>query len=167
MLLPLLLYDDNQNLMGGILVWVALGMGVVALLAYIFCIRMTTERVVVPPERREKINYLKTLKGFVTNRPLLALCLASFASIVFFMSSTQTAKWLFQIHFQNTDMITVCTIISYLPMVFFIPFTSKIVAKFGKKNAVGMPFVLSIAASVVMMASSHSTSSQAWTASSV
>ena len=151
MLLPLLLYDDNQNLMGGILVWVALGMGVVALLAYIFCIRMTTERVVVPPERREKINYLKTLKGFVTNRPLLALCLASFASIVFFMSSTQTAKWLFQIHFQNTDMITVCTIISYLPMVFFIPFTSKIVAKFGKKNAVGMPFILSIAASVVMM----------------
>ena len=151
MLLPLFLYDENENLMGGILVWVAFGMGIVALVAYIFCIKMTTERVVVPPERREKINYLKTLKGFLTNRPLLALCLASFASIVFFMSSTQTAKWLFQIQFQNTDMITVCTIIAYLPMVFFIPFTSKIVAKFGKKYAVGMPFALSIVASVVML----------------
>lgn len=151
MLLPLLLYDDNQNLNGDILIWVALAMGAVALVVYILCIKMTTERVVVPPERREKINYLKTLKGFITNRPLLALCLASFASIVFFLSSTQTAKWLFQIHFHNTDMITVCTIISYLPMVFFIPFTSKIVAKFGKKYAVGMPFALSIVASVVML----------------
>ena len=151
MLLPLMLYDDNQNLNGDILIWVALAMGAVALVVYILCIKMTTERVVVPPERREKINYLKTLKGFITNRPLLALCLASFASIVFFMSSTQTAKWLFQIHFHNTDMITVATIISYLPMVFFIPFTSKLVAKFGKKYSVGMPFALSIAAAVVML----------------
>lgn len=151
MLLPLLLYDDNENLNGDILIWVALAMGAVALVVYILCIKMTTERVVVPPERREKINYLKTLKGFITNRPLLALCLASFASIVFFMSGTQTAKWLFQIHFRNTDMITVCTIIAYLPMVFFIPFTSKIVAKFGKKYAVGMPFALSIVAAVVML----------------
>lgn len=84
MLLPLLLYDDNENLNGDILIWVALAMGAVALAVYILCIKMTTERVVVPPERREKINYLKTLKGFITNRPLLALCLASFASIVFF-----------------------------------------------------------------------------------
>ena len=151
MLLPLLLYDDNQNLNGDILIWVALAMGAVALVVYILCIKMTTERVVVPPERREKINYLKTLKGFITNRPLLALCLASFASIVFFLSSTQTAKWLFQIHFHNTDMISVATIISYLPMVFFIPFTSKLVAKFGKKYSVGMPFALSIVAAVVML----------------
>ena len=151
MLLPLLLYDDNQNLNGDILIWVALAMGAVALVVYILCIKMTTERVVVPPERREKINYLKTLKGFITNRPLLALCLASFASIVFFLSGTQTAKWLFQIHFHNTDMISVATIISYLPMVFFIPFTSKLVAKFGKKYSVGMPFVLSIVAAVVML----------------
>lgn len=151
MLLPLLLYDDNENLNGDILIWVALAMGAVALVVYILCIKMTTERVVVPPERREKINYLKTLKGFITNRPLLALCLASFASIVFFLSSTQTAKWLFQIHFHNTDMISVATIISYLPMVFFIPFTSKLVAKFGKKYSVGMPFALSIVAAVVML----------------
>lgn len=151
MLLPLLLYDDNENLNGDILIWVALAMGAVALVVYILCIKMTTERVVVPPERREKINYFKTLKGFITNRPLLALCLASFASIVFFLSSTQTAKWLFQIHFHNTDMISVATIISYLPMVFFIPFTSKLVAKFGKKYSVGMPFVLSIVAAVVML----------------
>ena len=151
MLLPLLLYDDNQNLNGDILIWVALAMGAVALVVYILCIKMTTERVVVPPERREKINYLTTLQGFITNRPLLALCLASFASIVFFLSSTQTAKWLFQIHFHNTDMISVATIISYLPMVFFIPFTSKLVAKFGKKYSVGMPFALSIVAAVVML----------------
>lgn len=151
MLLPLLLYDDNENLNGDILIWVALAMGAVALVVYILCIKMTTERVVVPPERREKINYLKTLKGFITNRPLLALCLASFASIVFFLSGTQTAKWLFQIHFHNTDMISVATIISYLPMVFFIPFTSKLVAKFGKKYSVGMPFALSIVAAVVML----------------
>ena len=150
-LLPLILYDDQQRLIGDLLVWVALALGVIAFVAYILCIKMTTERVVVPVERREKINYWKTLKGFLKNRPLLALCLASFASIVFFMSSSQTTKWLFQVHFMNTDLITVCTIISYLPMVFFLPFTSKIVARFGKKVAVGMPFLLSIVSSVILM----------------
>ena len=38
MLLPLLLYDDNQNLNGDILIWVALAMGAVALVVYILCL---------------------------------------------------------------------------------------------------------------------------------
>ena len=151
MLLPLIVYNDANELRGESLIWIALIMGVFAFVAYMLCIKLTTERVIVPTEKREKINYLKTLKGFVTNRPLLALCLASFSSIVFFMSSTQTAKWLFQVHFQNADMITAATIVSYLPLAFFLPFTGKIVKRFGKKVSVGMPFLLSIAASVIML----------------
>ena len=151
MLLPLFLYNDSQELKGDMLVWVALVLGAAAFVAYMLCIKLTNERVTVPAEKKVRMNYLRTLKGFITNRPLLALCLASFASIVFFMSATQTAKWIFQIYFKNTDMITAATVISYLPMVFFIPFTSKIVRRFGKKMSVGMPFALSIAASVVML----------------
>lgn len=152
MLLPLLVYDQNDNIIGDRLIWIGLGMGAIAFVAYMLCIRMTTERVVVPVEHRQRFNYFKTIKGFLHNRPLLALCLATFASIVFLMSSTQTTKWLFQVHFGDAGtMVTVASILTYLPMVFFIPFTAKLVRRFGKKYAVGVPFALSIVAGIVML----------------
>ena len=152
MLLPLLVYDQNDNIIGDRLIWIGLGMGAIAFVAYMLCIRMTTERVVVPVEHRQRFNYFKTIKGFLHNRPLLALCLATFASIVFLMSSTQTTKWLFQVHFGDAGtMVTVASILTYLPMVFFIPFTAKLVRRFCKKYAVGVSFVLSIVAGIVML----------------
>ena len=150
--LPMFVYDDNNNIMGGRLIWIGIILGAIAYVAYMFCLKLTTERVAVPKAEKQKFNYIKTLKGFLKNRPLLGLCLASFAQIVFLMSCTQTAKWLFQVHFGNADvMVTVATVIAYLPMVFFIPFTSRIVKKIGTKLAVAVPLFLSLIASLVMM----------------
>lgn len=151
-ILPMFVYDDNNNIIGGRLIWIGIILGGIAYVAYMFCLKLTTERVAVPKAEKKKFNYIKTIKGFLHNRPLLGLCLASFAQLVFLMSCTQTAKWLFQVHFGNADvMVTVATIIAYLPMVFFIPFTSKLVKKFGTKLTVGAPLFLSLAASLVMM----------------
>ncbi len=152
MLLPMLIYDQNDEIIGGRLVWIGIIMGMIAFGAYTLCIKLTTERVVVPTEKREKINYLKTLKGFLHNRPLLGLCLASFAQIVFLMSSSQTTKWLFQTHFGEAGvMVTLSSVISYLPMAVLIPFASKIVKRFGTRLSVGAPLALSVVGAILAL----------------
>lgn len=151
MILPLLVYDEADNIIGGRLIWIGIAMGGLAFFAYMACLKMTTERVQVP-KTQEKFNYFKTLKGFFKNRPLLAMCLASFASIVFFMSNTQSTKWLFQVYFGNAGKaLTVAGIITYVPMVLFIPFTAKLVKRFGKKLVTGVPLVVSIVSCIVML----------------
>ncbi len=152
MLLPMIIYDKNNDIIGNRLIWVGIVMGAIAFVAYTLCIKMTTERVSVPAEKREKVNYIKTLKGFLKNRPLLGLCLASFAQIVFLMSSSQTTKWLFQTHFGEAGiMVTISSFISYLPLVFLIPFASKIVKKFGTRLSVGAPLALSVIGALIAL----------------
>ena len=152
MLLPMIIYDSNDNIIGNRLIWVGIVMGVIAFGAYTLCVKLTTERIVVPAEKREKVNYFRTLKGFVKNRPLLGLCLASFAQIVFLMSSSQTTKWLFQTHFGEAGiMVTVSSFISYLPLVILIPLASKIVRRFGTRLSVGAPLVLSVVGALVAL----------------
>ncbi len=152
MLIPMFVYDKNDNLLGERFIWIGIIMGVIAFGAYTLCLKFTNERVEAPAVTTQKVNYLKTLKGFLRNRPLLGLCLASFASIVFLMSSGQTTKWLFQTHFGEAGiMLTLSSVITYLPLAIFIPFTSKIVKKFGKRLAVTAPLVLSVIGSLVLL----------------
>ena len=152
MLLPMIIYDSNDNIIGNRLIWVGIVMGAIAFGAYTLCVKLTTERIVVPAEKREKVNYFRTLKGFVKNRPLLGLCLASFAQIVFLMSSSQTTKWLFQTHFGEAGiMVTVSSFISYLPLVILIPLASKIVRRFGTRLSVGAPLALSVVGALVAL----------------
>ena len=152
--LPLFIYDKEDNIMGGRLFWLALAMGALSFFAFYACLKMTKERVVTESafSDKQKFNYLYTLKNFFKNRPLLAMCLASFAMIVFFMSNAQTTKWLFQVYFGSAGAaLTIAGIVTYLPMLVFIPLTSIIVKKFGKKLAAGVPLVVSIVSAVILL----------------
>jgi GPH family glycoside/pentoside/hexuronide:cation symporter len=151
LLLPSFVYDSNENLIGERLIWICIILGVISFFAFQACIRMTTERYEVK-QVNVKINYFKTLKGFLKNRPLIAMCLASFAMLVFFTSNLQTTKWLFQCYFGNASTaLTIAGIVSYLPMIILIPFVGKIVKKFGKKLAAGLPLLFSIVVSVILL----------------
>lgn len=157
MLLPILIYDKNDNLLGGRLIWIGLGLGVIAMLSYIACLKMTVERVPSAVEsgqgdKKKKYNYFKTLKGFFKNRSLIAMCLASFALIVFFTSNASTTKWLFQAHFGNAGTaLTIAGIASFAPVVILLPFVTKLVKRFGKKVCTAAPLFISVVTCVIMM----------------
>lgn len=156
MVLPYILYEgggEGRNLLGGRLVWVALVMGVLAYVAYQMCLKMTVERFELPAQESQKLDVKKTLKAFVKNRPLLAISLASMAQIIFFSSIMSTVKWLAQVFFSGNadDTIFLVTIISYIPMVIALPFVGKLVKRFGKKLVAGVPFAISIVATLVLL----------------
>jgi GPH family glycoside/pentoside/hexuronide:cation symporter len=150
MVLPALLFDENNVLLGGRLIWAGVIMGVIAFISFWLFLIMTTERVEIPVETY-KFNFFKTVGNFFKNRAALAVSIASFLLLVFFMSTTTTNTLVYQIYFARAKMTTIVSIVSYAPLVILVPFASKIVKKFGKKLAAGVPLILSAAAAGVLL----------------
>jgi|AGTN01.1.fsa_nt_gi sugar (Glycoside-Pentoside-Hexuronide) transporter len=150
MLLPVLVYDKDNNLLGGRFIWIGLVMGVFAFFSFYGLLKMTNERVEVPREEK-KFNYFKAIKGFFTNRAALGVSLASFALIVFFLSNAITMPLVFQSYFKNAPLLSAANILIYLPLAATVPFVGRIVRKFGKKISAGVPFIFSSVLALVMI----------------
>jgi len=148
--LPLLVYGKDNTLQGGRFIWIGSAMGLIGFFSFRGMLRMTTERVQAPPEEEQKINYARTLRGFVTNRPLLGLSLASVASIVFFSSANYTNQLVFQCYFQDTRLLAAAALLS-APLALMIPVVGPLVKRFGKKKVSGLPYLFSIAAAGAML----------------
>ena len=86
-LLPLLAYDEDHNLIGGRMLPIALVCSVVGFIGFLMVRFLVTERVKVE-KKTEKKNYAETIKGFFTNVPMMALTIVSFVQVVCFMSMT-------------------------------------------------------------------------------
>lgn len=148
-LLPLVCYDDNDRLLGERFFWLALGMGAIAFAAYTGLLKMTTERVQIPATG-EKIQYLDAVKGFLKNRPLFGLSVASFMQIVFFMSTTTTTALVFQIYFRQAQMTAIGTIAGYAPQVICLLLAGLLSKKYGKRFVAAAPLALSVLACLLI-----------------
>ncbi len=151
MALPLIVYDKDDNLLGGRFFPIALVLGVIAFFCFYGVRKLTTERVEPIFNTEAKISYVDAVKAFLKNRPLLGLGLASFAQIIFFTTTANTANSLvFQCYFHRSDLLMIGTILSYVPMAVGIFFGTSLSKRFGKRAAAGVPFIISIIASIIM-----------------
>lgn len=117
MLLPLIVYDKDNNLIGSRMVYVALVCSAIGFIGFMLVRLLVTERVVVEAhDKTEKMSYLKAVKGFFTNRPLLAITAVSFVQVICFMSMTSVNSIIFQSYFHNTQILAAVNIVSYLPL---------------------------------------------------
>lgn len=148
-ILPMVIFDDNDQVIGGRMIWVALICSAVGFLGFFLVNRLVTERVELPAQT-EQFNYVKTLKSFTKNRPLIALCLVSILNIVCFMSMTTVNQIIFQSYFHNTKLLSIANIISYLPMVAVMPLVGMITKKIGKKGFLVAVNIIASVAGVIM-----------------
>ena len=151
---PLLVYNDDKTLKANMFMVVALLCGIFGIIGFMMTIFMTKEKVTVIDDNnqpKEKISYVKTLKSFFKNKAVLALCLASFAQLVFILTFTTTVQLVFQFYFQNTKLLSVVNIVSMLPMVVFIPFMPKLTAKFGNKKICSLPNIVGFVSLILML----------------
>lgn len=153
--LPLLIYGEkDQNgyapIRPEMFFWIALACGIVGILGFLVTFFCTQERA-EDTRVNEKFNYFKTLKGFFKNRAVLAICLASFAQLVFIMSYATTLPLVFQFYFMSTEIISVASLMTMIPMMLLIPFMAKLAVKFGKKEISTWPNILAIAVLVAML----------------
>ena len=153
-LLPILIYDASNNLMGDRIFFIALIMGVIGFIAFQFMIRNTevrVEREIKVGEERQKFNVIKAIGNFLRNRPAVGATLAPVGQFIGMYGAQTSLQIMFQAYFQNAKISGLVGMISYVGLILYTPFIGKIVSRFGKKEAITVGSLVSVLAYVLML----------------
>ena len=118
---------------------------IIANIAYRCSYSMTTERIVVEvKENAPKSNFGETLKTLCTNRALIGLILSSLGTLTAMFIPNALNAYLFKDYFQQPGLLSIAGLLPMVGTFAALPFASKLVAKFGKKNVATYCGILSI-----------------------
>ncbi|MBO5772937.1 MAG: MFS transporter [Clostridia bacterium] len=143
-----------EMLLGERVFWVALIMGILGFIAFIFMLKTITIRVdenSVKTNETQKFNVIKAFGNFLRNRPAVGATVAAMGMFLGMQSSSTANTIMFATYFNQAGMSGVVQIVGFLPMFIFIPFIKKIVAKVGKKEASVVGTLVSLVGALVML----------------
>ena len=144
-----------EILLGERVFWAALIMGILGFLAFLFMIKMITVRVdesqVKTTAGGGKMNIFHAFGKFMKNRPAVGATLAAMGMFLGMNAATTATTIMFATYFQMASLSGVVQMIGFLPMLFFMPFITKIVKKYGKKESSVVGTIASIGGAVIMM----------------
>lgn len=153
-LIPILVYDSNNNIMGTRVFIIALVMGIIGFLAFQFMIKNTVVRVneyIKVSEERQKFNIIAAAKNFLKNRAAIGVTLAVVAMFIGMQGAAAAVTVLFQSYFHNARFSGVVSLFAMLPILFFTPFIRKLVVKHGKKELAVIGAIISTIACLLML----------------
>ncbi len=132
----------------------ALIMGIIGFLAFMLMLKLTTIRVdestVKTNEGGEKFNILAAFGKFMKNRPAVGATLAAMGMFLGMNAATTANTIMFATYFNMASLSGLVQMIGFLPMFLFMPFITKIVNKYGKKEASVFGTMLSLVGGVIM-----------------
>ena len=152
MILPFIIYDENENLIGERVFIAALIMGILGFIAFQFMIRTTEIRVeedVKLNEKQPKFNVIKAFGNFLKNRPAVGATVAAMGMFLGMQGGTTAVTVLFQSYFKNTQVSGIVQVFSMIPIIAFTPLARKMVVKYGKKELSTVGSICSIVACVI------------------
>ena len=136
-ILPFIIYNEDESLNGNMVFVAALVMGVLGFICFQFMIRNTEIRVeteVTLNEERPKFDLLEALKNFAKNRPAIGATLAAMGMFIGMQGAATAVSVVFQIYFKNTEISGVVQLFAMIPILVFTPLARKMVTKYGKKE---------------------------------
>ena len=154
-LLPVLIYDASNTLLGERVFWIALIMGGIGLLFFQFMIRTTVIRVdteVKTGEEMPKFNVVKAMGAFIRNRAAVGASLAGMSGFIGMYGAQTAVTVMFQSYFKNARISGIVGMISMFGVFIFIPFATTITKKIGKKEGCTIGAVVACLAYVLMFA---------------
>ena len=144
-----------EILLGDRVFFAALIMGVLGFAAFMFMLKNITVRVdentVKTNESGEKFNVLKAFGKFMRNRPAVGATLAAMGMFLGMNAATTANTIMFATYFNMASLSGLVQMIGFLPMFLFMPFITKIVKKYGKKEASVVGTIASMVGGVIMM----------------
>ena len=144
-----------EILQGNVVFWAALIMGVLGFIAFMFMLKTITIRVdensVKTNEISEKLNIISAFGKFMRNRPAVGVTLAAMGMFLGMNAASTANTIMFATYFNMASMSGVVQLIGFLPMFLFMPFITKIVEKYGKKEASVAGTIASIIGGVIML----------------
>lgn len=149
-ILPLLVYDENDQPKGRLFIYIVAVMGVIGLVSFQLLCRLVTERVQSEPGEKKKFNYFKTLIAFFRNRPMMALTISTVAYTALVMTVTNSMQYLFMYYFKNAKLMSVASILAGGPVLLAILLVKPLAKRFSKKAITTYPFLLSIVSTGIL-----------------
>ena len=150
-ILPFIIYDSDNNLIGERVFIAALIMGALGFICFQFMIRNTEIRVdtdVVCNEEQPKFNVLKAFGNFMKNRPAVGATLAAMGMFIGMQGATAAVTVIFQSYFKNVQISGIVQLFAMIPIVVFTPLARKMVVKYGKKELATFGSICSVAAAL-------------------
>ncbi len=148
-ILPFIIYDKDNNLIGERVFIAALIMGVLGFICFQFMIRNTEIRVdtsVNLNEEQPKFNVFKAFGNFIKNRPAVGATVAAMGMFIGMQGATTAVTVIFQSYFKNVQISGIVQLFAMIPIVVFTPLARKMVAKYGKKELATLGSIVSIVA---------------------
>lgn len=153
-ILPFLIYDADNNLVGQKVFFAALVMGFLGFLCFQFMIKNTVIRVNVEvkvSEEAPKFNVIKAMGNFLRNRPAMGATVAAMGMFLGMQGAATATQVMFQSYFKNAQISGIVSMFSLIPVILFTPLARKMVAKYGKKELSVVGSLCSLAACVGML----------------
>jgi GPH family glycoside/pentoside/hexuronide:cation symporter len=148
-ILPFIIYDKDNNLIGERVFIAALIMGALGFICFQFMIRNTEIRVETDIELKEdapKFNVFKAFVNFMKNRPAVGATVAAMGMFIGMQGAATAVTVIFQSYFKNVQISGIVQLFAMIPIVVFTPLARPMVAKFGKKELATFGSIVSIVA---------------------
>ena len=132
--LPMIVYTKRNELMGGRFTIVAGACSVGAIICYLLCYTMVTERVVVEPDQNalERNNVGVMLKNAFSNRALISIIASSIVMLLAQLTLQSMSNYIFPNYYHNAKAITAGTGVMGFAMVAAAVSAKPLAKRFGK-----------------------------------
>lgn len=134
---PMLVYytdaAGNSVLSGTKMMYVSLACSIAAIVCYLLCYFMTTERVVVEA-KTEKFSLSELLSSLIHNRSLIGIVVCALLLLFAQLSLSNMTAYIYANYFQNGAAMSVGSLIQTAVTLFFAVFAVKLSQKIGKKE---------------------------------
>ena len=151
--IPMLVYDKDNNLLGNNVFYVALVFGVLAFFLFQWMMKTTVIRVQIPDTtgEKKKFNYGRAIKNFFKNRSIVGITLAGMIMFIVFNGMTAANAVLVQTYFKASRISGLMSLITIVPYVICMFITKPLVKKLGKQNAAAYPLLIGVLGSLVLL----------------
>ncbi len=160
--LPLIVFykDENGNevLSGKRVTFAALLCSVGAVICYLLCYNLVTERVEIK-EKTERFSFGTLFSGLFKNKALLGIVAATVCMLLVQLTLSQMVTYIFPNYFRNTVAQSVAGLIGVVITLICASFTVKLSEKFGRKN---LAIVSSLFGSAVFLVAFFLKTKSAW-----
>ncbi|MDD6144122.1 MAG: MFS transporter [bacterium] len=153
-ILPMIIYDSNNQLVGQRVFFAALLMGFLGFLCFQFMISKTVIRVetnVTLNEEAPKFNVIQAMSNFLKNRPAVGATLAAMGMFLGQQGAATAVTVMFQSYFKNAQISGLVSMFAMIPILLFTPLARKMVNKFGKKELATAGAICSVIACALML----------------
>lgn len=153
-LIPILCYDAANNLIGEKVFTIALILGGIGFLFFVFMLKTTVIRVnddLKASEEKPKFNIFKAFGTFFKNRAAVGCTIAAMAMFIGMQAANAAVTVLFQSYFHNVKLSGVISLFSMIPVIVLAPFIKKMANKYGKKEIVLLGGICSTVVCALML----------------